>query len=293
MKPSYIYLNGRVVARDRARISPWDRGWLFGQGLFETLRTYRGAPVLLEQHEQRLRSSAAALGLDTSPLDAGPPLRVVIDRLLQKNELGDAYVRLMLTAGIAEPPDAAPASLCVLMRPHHAYPRALYRRGADVVVSSIRRNPTCPLAAHKTLNYWSNLVARRQATDAGATESILLDTRGYIAEGSCTNVFFVLRKTLHTPGLRANILPGITRRAVIELAAAEGIAVAEGLYRLRDLQQADEAFLTNALMEVLPIRSVDGRRLARTCPGPVTQRLTQAYRAFVRRQVRGARRACR
>ena len=277
MPPRYLYLNGRVLSADQAHLSPWERGWLFGQGLFETLRSYHGVPFLLEEHQHRLETSAQALGLSVPSWDPKLSLRDLVGELLRKNRLPDAYIRIILTGGVSEPPDRSDATTCILVRPLHRYDPLLYRRGAKVIVSAIRRNPTCPLAAHKTLNYWANLIARQEATKVGATEAILLDTRGYLAEGAASNVFFVRDGRLLTPSLKANILPGITRAKVIELAKRGGVRVSEGLYRLKNLQSAEEVFLTNSLMEVMPVRSINGRHVGTGRPGAITRQLMRMY----------------
>jgi branched-subunit amino acid aminotransferase/4-amino-4-deoxychorismate lyase len=138
------------------------------------------------------------------------------------------------------------------------------------------------LAKHKTLNYWANLIAREKASRSNATEVAFLDTRGYLTEGSCTNLFLVRKGRLCTPSLKANILPGITRAAVIGLAVNAGLKVREGMFRLRDLRSAQEAFMTNSLMEIMPIRRVDGGSAGEECPGPLTRKIMAMYADLIR-----------
>lgn len=271
---------------NNAPLSPWDRGILFGQGIFETLRSWSGVPFLVEEHEKRLLRSAQALDLPAPTWKPYHSLRSLLHTLVRKNRLPEAYLRVMLTAGRSDSSAEHSATVCILVRSLHPYDDKLYTHGANVIISSIRRNLTCPLAAHKTLNYWSNLIARRAATEQNAIEAFLLDTRGYLAEGSCTNLFFVQGGRLCTPSLKTNILPGITRAHVMHLAGAADIDIRQGLYHPESLLSAEEAFLTNALMGILPIGRVNGRRIGRAAPGPVTKLLMKRYADSVHEHVR-------
>ena len=262
----------------------WERGWLFGQGLFETVAAFDRKPFLLDEHVCRLKKSAEILDISIPSECTTDKVRDAIEELLNRNGLCNAYVRIMLTAGISQPPENTAVTFCILVKGLQRYPEKLYRLGADVIVSTVRRNPTCPLAAHKTLSYWVNLIARKEAADLGARESILLDTRGYVAEGSCTNLFFVSDGCLNTPSLKANILPGITRAKVMELASASGLTVGERMFRLHDMKKADEAFMTNALMGIIPIRSIDGIALGKRGSGRNTRQLMKAYEALINRR---------
>ena len=164
------------------------------------------------------------------------------------------------------------------------YPPELRERGMAAVVSGVRRNETSPLARVKSLNYLDNLLAREEARRSGAGEALLLNTRGFIAEGAASNVFLVRDGTLLTPGVEAGALPGITRQVVMELAGEEGLAVEEANVTLPDLFGAGEAFLTNSVMEVMPLVSVDGRPVGPGRPGPLTERLARRYRDLVARE---------
>ncbi|MFO7898474.1 MAG: aminotransferase class IV [Planctomycetota bacterium] len=276
-----VYLNGEFVERDAATVSAFDRGVLYGDGLFETVRAYAGQPLDLDEHLARLAGSAAFLGI---PFPGCEPVAAAVGDLIDRNGLGDAYVRVTLTrgehTGALAPDEPREPTLLVEARELHPYPAELYQRGADVIVSSLAHNSRSPLRAHKTTNYLPSILAKREAAERGALEAVLLDPAGHVCECATSNVFCVRGGALFTPPLDLNILPGITRRRVIELAGAAGTEVREERFTADALRSADEAFVTNSLMEVLPVRSVDGARVS-AAPGPVTRSLRAAYRGLV------------
>ncbi|MFW6158205.1 MAG: aminotransferase class IV [Planctomycetota bacterium] len=280
---SDVYLNGEFVERDVAAVSAFDRGVLYGDGLFETVRAYGGQPFDLGEHLARLAGSAAFLGI---PFPGREPIAGAVRELIDRNGLGDAYVRVTLTrgehTGALVPDEPGEPTVLVEARELHPYPAELYERGADVIVSSLAHDSRSPLRAHKTTNYLLSIVAKREAAGRGALEAVLLDPAGHVCECATSNIFCVRGGALFTPPLDLNILPGITRSRVIELARAGGTAVREERFTADDLRAADEAFVTNSLMEVLPVRSVGGVRLS-AAPGPVTRSLRAAYRGLVPR----------
>ena len=284
-QPLLTYVNGRLVPADAPAISALDRGLLYGDGLFETIRAYGGKPFLLDDHLARLAASAAELRiaerLDTAPIARG------VAELLEANRLdGDAYIRITLTRGIhagaltLEP--AAEPTIAIVARPLHPPPPERYDQGITAIIATVRRNADSPLPRHKTLNYLESLLAKTEAKDRGADDAILLDTRGEVAEAASSNLFLVSGARLVTPPLDAAILPGITRRQVLRLAAEAGIAAAERPVLPDELRSADEVFLTNAVVELLPVRSIDGQPVGDGLPGPTTRQLLTAYRAGVR-----------
>lgn len=282
MSDRWVCVAGQLV-REREATVPVMGGLLYGYGLFETMRAYRGRVFRIDAHEARLRDGARVLGLDV-PFD-GDELRRGIDAVLDRNGLAgvDAAVRLTLQGD--PPPDGAaapsPARWIVTARRLIQYPELLYERGASAVVADVRRNETSPLSRLKTLNYLDNLLARRAARAAGFDEAILLNTRGDVAEGAASNVFVVRGRELLTPPVDDGALPGIARATVLDLAPTLGLDPREVALALNALRTADEAFLTNSLMEVLPLVRLDAAPIADGRPGPATGGLCAAYGALV------------
>ena len=279
----WLYLNGELVAAERATLPALDRGLLYGCGLFETMRSYGGRVFRLAEHYRRLAAGAELLAIPV-PLTL-PALEGAVDATLARNGLADAYLRLTLTAG---PGGAGGPSVVLFAREVSEYPPELRERGMAAVVSGVRRNETSPLARVKSLSYLDNLLAREEARRRGAGEALLLNTQGFVAEGAASNVFLVRNETLLTPSIEAGALPGITRQAVLELAATEGIGVEETNVTLPDLFGAGEAFLTSSVMEVMPLVSVDGMPLGPGRPGPQTERLARRYPDLVAREASSA-----
>ena len=279
----WVYLNGELVAAERATLPALDRGLLYGYGLFETMRSYGGRVFRLAEHYRRLAAGAELLAIPIPMTLAA--LEEAADATLARNGLADAYVRLTLTAG---PSGAGGPSVVLFTREVTEYPLELRERGMAAVVSGVRRNETSPLARVKSLNYLDNLLAREEARRSGSGEALLLNTRGFVAEGAASNIFIARNGTLLTPAVEAGALPGITRQVVMELAGEERIGVEEANVTLPDLLGAGEAFLTNSLMEVIPLVSVDGRPVGSGRPGPLTERLARRYRDLVARETSSA-----
>jgi branched-chain amino acid aminotransferase group I len=279
----WIYLNGELVQQETATVSALDRGLLYGYGLFETMRSYGGRVFRLEQHYQRLRDGAARLAMDV-PLTLRE-LSDAVEAVLDRNELSDARVRLTLTAGA----EGAAGSVTLLAREVTEYPRQLYRRGMSALVTSVRRNETSFLSGVKSLNNLDNVLAREEAHRQGAGEAILLNTRGFVVEGSASNVFLVLDGRLVTPNLSSGCLAGITRQAVLELATAAGLEAVESEVEPSVFEDASEAFLTGSVMEVMPLTRLDDGPIGSGRPGPVTGRLHRLYQEMVRQETAAAR----
>ncbi len=279
----WIYFNGELVQQETATVSALDRGLLYGYGLFETMRSYGGRVFRLEEHYQRLCRDAERVGLEVPFLLAD--LVGAANRVLQSNGLEDARVRLTLTAGA----EGAAGSVILLAREVTEYPRQLYRRGMSALVTSMRRNETSFLSGVKSLNYLDNLLAREDARRQGADEAILLNTRGFVAEGSASNVFLLLDGRLVTPNLSSGCLAGITRQAVLELAAESGLEAIETDVELSAFAVASEAFLTGSVMEVMPLTRLDDGPVGSGRPGPVTGRLHRLYQEMVLQETSAAR----
>lgn len=268
----WVLLDGEIVEESRAAIPATDRGLLYGHGLFETMRSYAGRVFLLEEHYERLLRGMKALGIDVYlRFDR---VRGGIDGLLAFNGLEDAFIRLTLTAG----PGHGFGQTLIQARPPLDYPESMYERGATAITSSTRRNETSPLCAVKSLNYLDNLLARQEARRTGAAEALLLNSRGLVAEGSASNVFLVAGGALLTPGLSSGALPGVTRAAVLGIASRAGLEPVEAEIGPETLLGADEAFLTNSLMEIMPLVELDGATIGPGTPGPATRRLHALYR---------------
>jgi len=275
-----VYLDGKLVPSDAARVSVFDRGFMYGDGAFETVRVYGGSPFRAEAHWQRLEGSLARLGIPP-PLDAGR-LNEATRSVLDANGLSDAVLRVRVSRGVGPGGpgtafDPTP-TVVVTASGYKVHDEAMYSRGADVVVSRVRRVPdACLPSDAKSANYLNSILARRDAEAAGAYEAVMLNLEGNVAEATTSNVWFVARDILHTPDIESGILPGITRQVVIELAGAMGLPVRETTCRVSELRAADEAFLTNSVIELVPVRTVDGAPLGGECPGPITNRLMAAY----------------
>jgi len=273
------YLNGEFLPEEQARISILDRGFLYGDGLFETMRAYSGRVFRLAQHYERLASSAERIGLRV-PLPEHD-LSHVIAELLRRSGLLDAYVRLTISRGEGlgmEPPDARP-TVSVVARELVLPDERLYREGASVIVTGASAGPH--LAALKSLSYLGSLLARRAARQAGADDAVLTNAAGHLTEASSSNLFFVKNATLCTPSLECGLLPGITRHAIVEIAGQVSLPAQEGQFTPEDLRTAEEAFLTNSIAEVLPVTRVDGAPIGSGKVGPVTAKLMDAYRRLV------------
>jgi len=286
-----IYLNGSLVPRTGARISVFDHGLLYGYGLFETMRAYHGKIFLMERHIKRLLGSAETIGLGDSlvGMDLGKACRDT----LKANKLEDARLRLTVTSGESdslpwEGKTGAP-TVIVTTRPYHGFSPEKYEQGFRVGIATVRRCAQSSISRIKSVNYLVSVLARNEAAAHGLDEALLLNEDGYIAEGGGCNVFFVKSSRLVTPSLESGILPGITRDVVMELADELGIIVTEGTVGLGIVKQCDEAFLTNSMIEIMPLTAVsDGTGNAVTIgtgkPGEVTRKLITAYKERVERE---------
>jgi branched-chain amino acid aminotransferase len=278
-----VYLNGALVSAQEARISPLDRGFLYGYGLFETMRSYNGCVFRLDRHLARLKRSAAVLAL-ASELEAYD-LEQAIYNALEANRLKDARIRLTVSAGMGERglalPNLGSLTVMVSVEKLDLPPPQVYQRGIHAAVVSTRRNSLSSLSQIKATNYLDSFVALSQAVASGAEEAILLNERGFIAECSTSNIFLVAKGILITPSVASGILPGITREVVLELARGLGVEAVEGEIPEADLFQAEEAFLTTSVREIMPLASVNGKPIGSGRPGPVTRRLMAAYKELV------------
>ncbi|CBE69195.1 MAG: branched-chain amino acid aminotransferase [Candidatus Methylomirabilis oxygeniifera] len=280
-----VYLNGRYVQAERAKVSAFDRGFSYGDGLFETIRAYTGWIFGLERHLGRLKKGADQIGI---PFEGDVDTwRKVMGELLRRNRLQDADASLRLTVtrgpdvmGSLLPPDAPPSpTLLLVAKPLDA--GIAERQQVGIGAVTIRwGSPFNPLRI-KSLDYLYNMLAMAHAKHEGAVEALFVGTDGCVIEGTTSNLFSISQGMLATPPESSGLLPGITREVVIELAKREGLIVHETPVPFDVLFSADEAFLTGSLKEITPLIAIDGSTIGTGSPGPVTRRLQQCYRTAV------------
>jgi branched-chain amino acid aminotransferase len=278
-----VNVNGRISGERDAAISIFDHGFLYGEGVYETMRTYNSQPFLYDRHMRRLRRSAQMIVLDVPFTDDE-----LADRIGETMNAGglngsEAYIRVLLTRGIGEltyDPKATPVpSVVIIVKPHVDPPDAAFERGVKVCLSPILRNhPHSLNPMIKSNNLLNNALAMQEALRRGGTEAIMRNHRGELSECSQSNLFVVTNGALLTPPLEAGLLPGITREFVMEIARDLGVDAREQTLRDEDLFAADECFLTSTTKELLPIVQVDDRRIGGGTPGPVTRKLLGAFR---------------
>lgn len=286
-----VYLNGSLVPRSKAHISVYDHGFLYGYGLFETMRAYNGKIFLLERHIKRLSGSAEVIGLGEKLADID--LAKACHDTLEANNLKDARVRLTVTNGES---DALPwtdaggkPTVVVTARPYTPFSAEKYGEGFRVGIASVRRCRQSVVASMKSVNYLASVMARMEVAEKGLDEALILNDDGYIAEGGGCNVFFVRDSRLVTPALNSGILPGVTREVVMELAASLGIETSQGTVGIGVIRKCDEAFVTNAVIEIMPVTEVrdesgNSVSIGGGKPGKVTRQLMEAYRERVERE---------
>ncbi len=286
-----LYLNGEFVPEEEVKISAFDHGFLYGDGVFEGIRAYDGYVFKLEEHLDRLYDSARAIKLEI-PLTRDQ-MREAILETLRINQLRTSYIRPIVTRGVGDlgiDPKKCPGppTVLIIVREWKSlYPEELYEKGLRAIVASTRARPPESLSPTiKSLNYLTNILAKLEANAAGADEAIMLDVRGFVAEGTADNLFLVKRETLYTPPVATN-LPGITRGVILELARQAGYAVREEYFGVAQLYTADEVFLTGTAAEVVPIVEIDGRPIGTGRPGPVTRDLRERFKALTGRPETG------
>ena len=280
-----IYLAGKLVDEADAKISVFDHGLLYGDGVFEGIRVYGGRVFLHQQHIDRLYESAKAIRLDIpmTPVE----MIAAVEETVRANGLSDGYVRLVVTRGAGslglDIRKTANPQVIIIADTITLYPPETYTRGMYLVTAStIRNHPGAVSPRIKSLNYLNNIMARIEGTDAGMVEALMLNHKGEVAECTGDNIFIVKGKVLRTPSIDAGILEGITRNAVIGLARDAGYRVEECALTRHDLYVADEMFLTGTAAEVVAVVKLDGRAIGNGEPGPVTQDLLERFRRLTR-----------
>jgi len=292
-----IHLNGRLVPRFEAKLSAFDHGFLYGYGLFETMRAYNGRIFRLDSHVTRLRCSAESIGLTHSILttqEGKQSLKAACMATLEANEFKDARIRLTVSAGEGDmTPDTGTCpkpTILITARNLAPLPPEKYETGFKAALAFLRRNSQSPLSRLKSTCYMENVLARMTARATGYDEAIFLNEQGYLAEGSTTNVFLVSNGELITPCFESGVLPGITRDAVLEIARTSNIKATERWVELNELVEAQEAFVTNSILELMPLVSVEGRPIGSGKPGKLTGDLLFTYRKLVDEAVESDRR---
>jgi branched-chain amino acid aminotransferase len=285
-----VCLNGLFVPESEAKISVFDHGFLYGDGVFESLTATHRRIFRLDQHVGRLFRSAAAVRL-AMPLSPNEVKAAVVETL-RRNDRSEAYIRVVVSRGVGYPLldprlSSTPTFVIFVHDPAPVIPHtasAVHSEGVKVKISSTRKTPSaCIDARIKSLNYLNQILARLEAVAAGADEAVQLDIHNFLAEGPGENVFLVRAERLYTPFV-TNVLDGITRSVVIELAADLGIATVEANLTAYDVYAADEMFFSSSFGGVLPVREVDGRPIGRERPGPITRQLKAAYADLVVRE---------
>ena len=266
-----VFLNGTLVDADAAQIPITDSSFLYGIGLFETLRAVNGRVFRLADHLARLNASAEKLSIRNSYTE--DEISAAIDRLLQANELVDARLRLSVSNGPIQPDGTPTSHVLITAAPFVPYPKDYYDKGVRVILTNFRQNPKDPYCGHKTTCYGPRLTALRDAHARLAAEALWFTTENKLAEGCVSNVFLVREGTLFTPPLTTPVLDGIARRTVLEIAEKLTLAVAEEPLAIADLLAAEEVFLTNVIMQVLPVVAVESHTVAEGKPGAVTKQL--------------------
>ena len=280
-----VYLNGKFVDQAKAVVSVFDHGLLYGDGVFEGIRSYNGLVFKLRDHIDRLFESAHTIML-AIPMSK-PQLIEVVTRSLRVNRLRDAYIRLVVTRGEGDlgldPRKCRKPTVFAIADKIQLYPRSLYERGLALITVATQRNvPEALNPQIKSLNYLNNILAKIEAINAGYEEAIMLSASGYVTECTGENLFIVKGARLLTPPPHIGVLRGITRKTVMELGERQRLQVREELLTRHDLFNANEVFLTGTAAEIVPVVKIDGRVIGAGRPGPVTQALQQSFRQLTK-----------
>ncbi|WP_018921647.1 branched-chain-amino-acid transaminase [Salsuginibacillus kocurii] len=284
MGDQWIFLDGEFVKKEEAKISVYDHGFLYGDGVFEGIRVYGGNVYKLHEHLERLYNSAKSIMLSI-PYDMKEMTTIIVETL-QKNELEDAYIRLVVSRGVGnlglDPQNCERPQVIVIAEKLAIYPKELYETGLEIVTVATRRNRPDVLSPKvKSLNYLNNVLVKIEANLAGVSEALMLNDQGYVAEGSADNIFIFKGDAIYTPPGYVGALEGITRQAIIEISEELGYNLKEEPFTRHDVYTADEVFLTGTAAEVIPVVKVDGRQIGNGQPGEETGRLLQAFREKV------------
>ena len=282
-----VYINGKLFDKSEAKVSVFDHGLLYGDGVFEGIRAYSGRVFRLQQHVDRLYESAKGIHLEI-PI-ARAAMADAIRQTLAANKLSDAYIRVVITRGAGslglDPRKTTDPQIIIITDRISLYPEELYEHGLKIITAATTRNhPNAVNPRIKSLNYLNNILGKIEATQAGCLEALMLNHKGEVAECTGDNVFVVQHGKIHTPSADSGILEGITRAAVIELARAAGYTVIERTMDRLDVFKAEECFLTGTAAELIPVVECDGRIIGNGRPGPITRELRERFHALVREE---------
>jgi len=278
-----IYLNGEFYSKDEAKVSVFDHGLLYGDGVFEGIRIYRNRVFRLDRHLARLFRSAKYIALEIGKTEE--ELSEIVLETCRRNGLSDGYIRLVVTRGAGtlglSPSSCPEPTLFCIVDKLAIYPKEFYEKGLAVLTVSTRRNNVDALDPQlKTLNYLNQILATLEARRSGFEEALMLNAQGFVAEAAADNIFLVRGNRLLTPATSVGALPGITREAVMELASVLGLSCAETNITLQEVYNADECFLSGTAAEVAPVVEVDSRKIGDGIPGTVTRRIMDEFHAL-------------
>ncbi len=287
-----VYLDGKWFLKSEAKVSVFDHGLLYGDGVFEGIRSYGGLVFKLDEHLKRLWESAHTLILEI-PMTRKEMEKTIL-QTLQRNHLLDAYIRVVVTRGVGDlgldPAKCKKATIFIITDKIALYPESLYKKGLEIItVPTVRNFSEAVNPSIKSLNYLNNILAKIEAKNSGCMEALMLNHQGYVAECTGDNIFMIQsagargKPLILTPPVYLGALRGITRQAILEIADAKKISAEERILTRHDLFNADEVFLTGTAAEVIPVVKIDGRRIGSGRPGPVTEKLRSAFHALTRR----------
>jgi branched-chain amino acid aminotransferase len=280
-----IYIDGTLYEQSEAKISVFDHGVLYGDGVFEGIRFYQDRVFRLDEHMDRLWDSAKAISLDI-PLSRAAMIEATLETI-RHNDLHDGYIRLLITRGVGSlglsPDSCRRPSVIIIAATIALYPESLYEKGLTLATCSVRRIPPAALSPRiKSLNYLNNILAKIEAQQADAAEGVMLNEQGYVAECTGDNLFVIKNGRISTPPINAGILAGVTRSVVFELADKNGIPIKEEDLTRYDILVADECFLTGTAAEVIAAVQLDRRPIGNGQPGPITLKLVEEFRRLTR-----------
>ena len=280
-----VYIDGTFYEQSEAKISVFDHGVLYGDGVFEGIRFYHDRVFRLDEHIDRLWDSAKAIALNI-PLSREEMIESTLETIRQ-NDLHDGYIRLLVTRGVGSlglsPDSCRRPSVIIIAATIALYPDSLYEKGLTMATCSVRRIPPAALSPRiKSMNYLNNILAKIEAQQAGAAEGVMLNEQGYVAECTGDNLFVIKKGVISTPPVNAGILAGVTRAVVFELANKNGIPIKEEDLTRYDILVADECFLTGTAAEVIAAVQLDRRPIGDGRPGPITLKLVEEFRGLTR-----------
>lgn len=280
----WIYMNGKYVTKEQAQVSVYDHGYLYGDGIFEGIRVYNGNIFHCKEHLDRLYDSAKSIMLNI-PLSYQQMQDALVETI-QRNELKDGYIRLIVSRGPGDlgldPTRSPKASVVIIVEQLSIYPEEAYVNGLNTISVSTRRNiPDAINPKIKSLNYLNNILVKIQSNLSGVGEAIMVNSQGFVAEGSSDNIFIIKRGIVYTPPCYCGALEGITRGAIMDICKREGIELREEPFTMHDVYVADEVFFTGTAAEVIAVRQVDGRVIGEGKAGPITTKLLKSFREIV------------